>query len=31
MNARMTRKFTALVAEHNTAFVIVTHLSTEIG
>ncbi|MED1125224.1 hypothetical protein [Bacillus atrophaeus] len=31
MNARMTRKFTALVAEHNTAFIIVTHLSTDIG
>ncbi|PTY92989.1 hypothetical protein [Heyndrickxia sporothermodurans] len=31
MNARMTRKFTSLVAEHNTAFVVVTHLSTDIG
>lgn len=31
MNARMTRKLTALIAEHETAFVIVTHLSTDIG
>ncbi len=30
MNSRMTRKFTALVAEGNTAFVIITHLSTDI-
>lgn len=31
MNARLMRKITALVAEYNVAFVIVTHLSTEIG
>lgn len=31
MNARMTRKFTSLVAEHDTAFILVTHLSTDIG
>lgn len=31
MNSRMTKKFTALVAEHDTAFVIITHLSTDIG
>lgn len=31
MNARMTRKFTALVAEHETAFILITHLSTMIG
>ena len=31
MNSRMTRKFTALVAEYKTAFVIITHLTTEIG
>lgn len=31
MNARMTRKFTSLVAENNTAFVIITHLTTDIG
>lgn len=31
MNARMTRKLTALVAEHETAFVVITHLSTDIG
>lgn len=31
MNARMVRKLTALVAEHETAFVIVQHLSVDIG
>ena len=31
MNARMTRKFTALVAEHETAFILITHLTTMIG
>lgn len=31
MNARMCRKFTALVAESNTAYVIITHLSVNIG
>ncbi len=31
MNARMTRKFTSLIAQHETAFVIITHLTTEIG
>lgn len=31
MNAKMTRKFTALVSESNAAFVVITHLSTEIG
>ena len=31
MNARMTRKLTALIAEHDTAFVVITHLSTDIG
>lgn len=31
MNARMTRKFTSLVAEHDTAFILVTHLTTDIG
>ena len=27
----MTRKLTALIAEHDTAFVVITHLSTDIG
>lgn len=31
MNARMMRKLTALVAEHETAFCIVQHLSVDIG
>jgi recombination protein RecA len=31
MNAKMVRKFTSLVTESDTAFVIVTHLTTEIG
>ena len=31
MNSRMTKKFTALVAQHDTAFVIISHLSTDIG
>jgi recombination protein RecA len=31
MNARMMRKYTSLVAESNTAFVIITHLTTDIG
>lgn len=31
LNARMTRKFTALIAEYETAFVVITHLSTDIG
>lgn len=31
MNARMMRKLTALVAEHETAFVVVQHLSVDIG
>jgi recombination protein RecA len=31
MNARMTRKFTPIVAEYDTAFILITHLSTEIG
>lgn len=31
MNSRMTKKFTALVAEHDAAFIIITHLSTDIG
>lgn len=31
MNSRMTKKFTSLVAESNTAFVVITHLSTDIG
>jgi recombination protein RecA len=31
MNARMVRKFTALIAEHDTAFVIITHLTVDIG
>ena len=30
-NAKMSRKFTALVAKHNVAFIMVGHLSTEIG
>lgn len=31
MNARMMRKYTALVAEGNAAFIIITHLTTQIG
>ena len=31
MNARLTRKFTALVSENDTAFVMVCHLGTDIG
>lgn len=31
MNAKMMRKFTSLVTESNAAFVIVTHLTTQIG
>lgn len=31
MNAKMTRKFTSIVAESNCAFILVTHLSTMIG
>jgi recombination protein RecA len=31
MNAKMTRKFTSIVSESNTAFVIVQHLTTQIG
>lgn len=31
MNARMMRKFTSLVAESNAAFVIITHLTVDIG
>ena len=31
MNSRMTRKFVPIIAEFDTAFVIITHLSTEIG
>lgn len=31
MNAKMTRKFTAIVQESNCAFVVITHLTTEIG
>lgn len=31
MNARMMRKYTSLVAESNSAFVIITHLTTDIG
>ena len=31
MNARLARKFTAMVAEYDTAFVIIQHLSTEVG
>lgn len=31
MNAKMTRKFTSIIAESNTAFIIVTHLTTQIG
>lgn len=30
-NAKMSRKFTALVAKHNVAFIMVGHLSTDIG
>ena len=30
-NAKMSRKFTALVAKHNIAFIIVSHLTTDIG
>jgi recombination protein RecA len=31
MNAKMTRKFTSLIAESNCAFIIITHLTTQIG
>lgn len=31
MNSRLSRKFNAVVAECNTAFIIITHLTTEIG
>lgn len=31
MNARMMRKYTALVAESDAAFIIITHLTTQIG
>ena len=31
MNARMTRKFGVLIAEHDCAFVVVTHLTVDIG
>ena len=31
MNSRITRKFNAVVAEFETAFVLITHLTTEIG
>lgn len=31
MNARMARKFTSLVSESNAAFIVVAHLSTDIG
>lgn len=31
MNSRMTRKFTPIIAEFETAFIIITHLSTDIG
>lgn len=31
MNSRMTKKFTSLVTESNAAFIVVTHLSTDIG
>jgi recombination protein RecA len=31
MNARITRKFNAVVAEFETAFVLITHLTTQIG
>ena len=31
MNARITKKFNAIVAEHETAFIIITHLTTAIG
>lgn len=31
MNAKMTRKFTSIVEESNTAFVLITHLTTQIG
>lgn len=31
LNSRMTRKFTSLVSEYNTAFCLVCHLSTDIG
>lgn len=31
MNARITRKFNAVVAEFDTAFILITHLSTAIG
>lgn len=31
LNSKMMRKFTSLVAESNTAYVLITHLSTDIG
>ena len=31
LNAKMTRKFTSIVSESGAAFVVITHLSTEIG
>jgi len=31
MNAKMTRKFTSIIAESDCAFVIITHLTTQIG
>jgi recombination protein RecA len=31
MNAKMTRKFTAIMAETEVAFVVITHLTTQIG
>lgn len=31
MNGKMVRKFTSLIAENETAFVIITHLTTDIG
>ena len=31
MNSRITRKFNAVVAEFDTAFILITHLTTEIG
>lgn len=31
MNARMTRKFTSIVSENEVAFVLITHLTTQIG
>lgn len=31
MNAKMVRKLTAVIGESNAAFVIITHLTTQIG